>query len=53
MNYISDAVVEQTIVEMKEEIHHHLTYAGVEHLADEVNQIVEDTLRKVRAKYDL
>lgn len=52
MEYISQIVLEQTIEKMKEEVHHHLVFElqrfeGVEHLADEVNQIIEDTLRKV------
>ncbi len=49
MNYISQETVEQTIEEMREEVYHHLVFAGVEHLADEVNKIIEDTLRKVGA----
>ena len=53
MNYISDAVVAETIAEMKTEVASHLEYAGAAQLAPEVNAIIEDVLKKVQAKYDI
>lgn len=53
MNYISDAAVAETIAEMKIEVASHLEYAGAGQLAPEVNAIIEATLKKVQAKYDI
>ena len=53
MNYISDAVVAETIAEMKVEVARHLEFAGAAQLAPEVNAIIEETLNKVQAKYEI
>ena len=53
MNYISEAVLNETIQEMKQAVADHLEFCNAGHLSKEVNAIIELTLEKVRAKYDI
>ena len=53
MNYISEAVLNETIQEMKQAIADHLEFCGAGHLSQEVNAIVELTLNKVHDKYNI
>lgn len=53
MNYISEAVLNETVKEMKQAIADHLEFCGAGHLSKEVNAIVELTLSKVADKYNI
>jgi hypothetical protein len=53
MEYISQLVLDQTIEEMKVEVARHLVSVGETQLAEEVNAIISDVLRKVVNKYNI